>query len=418
MPRTEILPGVFINKMPAEKFKRCRISINFIMPSNKDTATAYALLPYLLERGYEDCPDMTALSIKLASLYGASLSAESSVQGANRVVSISVGGIKDSYAPTDCNLSGEYTKLLLGVAFRPCLEQGEFPLQALEIESGKLYDLLSSEQNNKRSYCVRQARRRYYGNSANGVESNGYLEEVKGVTTKRLTELYLDMVKYAHIEIIAQGADGEAVQNETVSFLADKSREPRAFTLPFCEEEKEFKAYTEKMQTAQGKICKIYNVGTKLSPIDSVKMRLSVAVFGSLPTSRLFTNVREKQSLCYYCVAVYGTVTYTVAVDSGVEHDKAQHTLNAIDAELAKLTEDLVSEAELNDAKRQFINQLNSASDSLAATELIAFAGVVKNDFTTIDETKEIIKSTTAEDVRRLLSLLKPAVSYTLADRE
>ncbi len=418
MPRTEILPGVYINNMPAEKFKRCRISINFIMPSNKATATAYALLPYLLERGYEDCPDMTALSIKLASLYGASLSAESTVQGANRVVSVSVGGIKDSFAPTESNLSGEYTKLLLGVAFKPCLEEGLFPADAIAIESGKLYDLLSSEQNNKRSYCVRQARRRYFGDSANGVESNGYLEEVKAVTPQLLTELYNDMVKHSHIEIIAQGADGSAVQAEALAFLKSKTRENRPFTFPFCEAENEFKAYSETMQTVQGKICKIYNVGTKLSPVDSIKMRLSIAVFGSLPTSRLFTNVREKQSLCYYCVAVYGTVTYTVAVDSGVEHDKAEHTLNAIDAELIELTKELVGEGELNDAKRQFINQLNAASDSLAAIELMAFAGVVKNDFTTIEETKEIIKSTTAEDVRRLLSLLKPAVSYTLTNKE
>ncbi len=418
MPRTEILPGVFVNNMPAEKFKRCRISINFVMPNQRNTATAYALLPYLLERGYEDCPDMTALSIKLATLYGASLSAESTVQGANRIVSISVGGIKDAFAPTGSDLSKEYTKLLLGVAFRPYLEDGVFPADAIAIEAGKLTDLLSSEQNNKRSYCVRQARRRFFGESLNGVESNGYLDEVGEITANRLTELFYDMQKTAHIEIFSQGADGDSVTREVKAFLADKNRDFKPFIFPFYEEEKAFEAYSEPMRTAQGKICKIYNVGNTLSPEDSVRMRLAVAVFGSLPTSRLFTNVREKQSLCYYCVAVYGTATYMVSVDSGVEHDKASHTLDAIDVELKRLTEETVTEIELNDAKRQFINQLNAASDSLAAIELIAFSGVIKNDFTSIEETKDIINSATVDDVKRLLSMLKPAVSYTLSDKE
>ncbi len=418
MPRTEVLPGVFINEIPAGKFKKCRISLNFIMPNNRKTATAYALLPYILERGYEDCPDMSALSIKLSSLYGASLSAESMVQGANRVVTIGVGGIKDSYAKPDINLSGEYTKLLIGVAFRPCLEQGLFPTEVIKIESGKLIDLLSSEQNNKRSYCVRQARRRFFKDSPNGVESNGYLDEVGGITPQLLTELYNEMVKTAHIEVTVQGANADAVKAEITAFLSDKDRNFIPFTLPFAEQTTTFEEHKEVMQTNQGKICKIYNVGEVLSPQDSVRLRLAVAVFGSLPTSRLFTNVREKQSLCYYCVAVFGTVTYSVVVDSGVEHDKAEHTLTAIDEQLKALTLEEVGDSELNDAKRQFINQLNAAEDSLAATELIAFSGVIKNDFTTIEQTKQIIKETSAADVRRLLSLLKPAVSYTLTDKE
>ncbi len=418
MPRKQLLPGVFINEIQAGKFKKCRISLNFIMPNNRDTATAYALLPYILERGYEDCPDMTALSVKLSSLYGASLCAESTVQGANRVITIGVGGIKDSYAQQGSNLSGEYTKLLIGVAFRPCLEQGLFSADTIKIESGKLIDLLSSEQNNKRSYCVRQARRRFFKDSPNGVETNGYLEEVSTITPQKLTDVYNEMVRTAHIEVVTQGADTEAVQKELVAFLSEKSRDYIPFTLPFAEDVKPFEQHKEVMQTSQGKICKIYNVGEVLTPEDSVKLRLSVAVFGSLPTSRLFTNVREKQSLCYYCVAAFGTITHTVVVDSGVEHDKAQHTLDAIDEQLKKLTEEYVTETELNDAKRQFTNQLNVAQDSLAATEIIAFSGVIKDDFTTIDQTKQIIADTTVEDVRRMLSLLKPAVSYTLTDQE
>ena len=66
MERITLAPGAHINVLPAEKFNRCRISINFIWPAAREWATAEALLPLVLERGYQGCPDMTELSRKLA----------------------------------------------------------------------------------------------------------------------------------------------------------------------------------------------------------------------------------------------------------------------------------------------------------------------------------------------------------------
>ncbi len=48
------------------KFNRCRVSIHFAFPAKRETATAHALLPLVMERGYADCPDMTRLTKKLA----------------------------------------------------------------------------------------------------------------------------------------------------------------------------------------------------------------------------------------------------------------------------------------------------------------------------------------------------------------
>ena len=73
MRRTEIAPGVHLSWDPAQKFNRCRISIHFAFPARRETATAHALLPLLMERGYADCPDMTQMTKKLARLYGADL---------------------------------------------------------------------------------------------------------------------------------------------------------------------------------------------------------------------------------------------------------------------------------------------------------------------------------------------------------
>ena len=54
MKRTEIAPGVHLSWDPAPKFNRCRISLHFAFPATRETATAHALLPLVMERGYAD----------------------------------------------------------------------------------------------------------------------------------------------------------------------------------------------------------------------------------------------------------------------------------------------------------------------------------------------------------------------------
>ena len=76
MRRSQIAPGVHLSYDAAQKFNRCRISIHFAFPARRETATAHALLPLVMERGYADCPDMTQMTKKLARLYGADLTVD------------------------------------------------------------------------------------------------------------------------------------------------------------------------------------------------------------------------------------------------------------------------------------------------------------------------------------------------------
>ena len=84
MERTQLAPGVFLTALPADKFKRCRIAIHLRFPALRAAATDTAVLPLVLERGYAACPDMTALSRRLAALYGADLGVDLAAAGRSR----------------------------------------------------------------------------------------------------------------------------------------------------------------------------------------------------------------------------------------------------------------------------------------------------------------------------------------------
>ena len=207
MERTLIAPGVHLSCDPASKFNRCRISIHFAFPAERKTATAHALLPLVMERGYADCPDMTLLTKKLAKLYGADLTVDARPMGCSHNLCVSITGIKDQFALEGEKLTQEYAALALGTAFHPYFVGSTFDPEAVGIEKQMLKKALEDEVNDKRLYCQRQANREFFGDSPAGVRQEGYLEEVDGLTPEALTEAYDEMLRTANIELIVLGCD-------------------------------------------------------------------------------------------------------------------------------------------------------------------------------------------------------------------
>ena len=81
-------------------------------------------------------------------------------------------------------------------------------------------------------------------------------------------------------------------------------------------------------------------------------LRVAMSVLGGSATSRLFRNVREKQSLCYYCGSAAQRATGVMMIDSGVEPGKEQQAEAAIIAELEGLKNGPITQEEVDDCRR------------------------------------------------------------------
>lgn len=418
MKRINLAQGAHVTVLPAEQFNRCRISINFIWRASRERATAEAVLPLVMERGYADCPDMTELSKRLARLYGAALSVDGTMSGQNRVLTVSVSGIKDRFALENEKLSREYAEIAFGTAFRPYIVDGVLDADAVKIEKEQLRELLVGEINEKRSYCIRQARRKLYGDCPAGVERNGYLEELDGLTAADVTAAYHNMLQHAQIEVYVLGADEEEVKQSLSDALAKIERTPDTMPAPvvFSRENPEY--YEEPMSTVQGKLCMMFTPKESFTQDDLSALRVASAIFGGLPTSRLFQNVREKQSLCYYCASSFTSLTNVLCVDSGIEHGNAQKTQDSILHELEMLAQHPVEQRELDEAKLALTNQLAAVGDTLRGLENWYFAERMRGGEKTPQEVAREVNAVTAQDVQRMMSRFSLAVSYTLTKGE
>lgn len=418
MHREQIAPGAHMTELEAGQFHRCRISINFIWPAARGRATAEALLFLVMERCYAGCPDMTLLSRRLSKLYGASLSVDGSIVGANRVLTVSVSGIKDCFALQNEALSAAYAEIAFGTAFAPCFVDGVIDPAAAAIEKEQLREQILSEVNEKRTYCIRQARRKFFGDAPEGIERYGYLDELDALEPQQLTDAFYNMVRTAQIEVMVLGADACAVRERLLQALAGVQRAPVCAVPPSAQPRVPEQHFAQALPTEQGKLCLLFTGGGLLAPDKVAAARVAVALLGGTPTSRLFLNVREKRSLCYYCAASYTIMTALLTIDSGVEHCNAQAAQEAILAELDALRTGPISDKELDDTKRSLKNQLAAVGDSLQAIEGWYFAGLLRGTQESPAQAAENLSAVTAQDVREVLSGFSLSVSYVLTKEE
>lgn len=422
MERTAIAQNVHLSYDPAEKFNRCRISVHFAFPARRETATAHALLPLVMERGYAGCPDMTQLSKELARLYGADLTVDGRAQGCNRNLCISVTGIKDKFALAGEELAREYAKLVLGVAFHPYFVDGAFDPEAVAIEKKMLKKSLEDEVNDKRIYCMRQAAREFYGDSPAGIRQEGYLDEVDGLTPQALTEAYQEMLRTASIELIVLGCDAQqtaAVQAALLAELAQVERDPALLHGFIAMPRQPAVHKVERFDMVQAKLCMVFTMGHAMNVSQLAAYRLAMALFGGSVTSRLFLNVREKLHICYYCSSSLQSFTGCMTVNSGVEHENAEKAEQAILKELSDLCGGPITDEELEDCRRGLLNSMNGVEDTLGGIETWYYMEILRGGLIdTPAQAREALLNVTKDDVRAVLNQFSLSVSYLLTKKE
>lgn len=419
MTRTEIAPGAFITELPGEKFKLCKVTVHLVTHGRRDNATALALLPHVLARRCEAVPDALKLPRLLFSLYGAELSCESSTAGANRVISISVGGLKNEYALGGEDLAGEYVKLLCNILFAPKLSGGVFEAEDVAIEKEKRADFLRSELNDKRSYCLRQARCKLYGSSPLGIESSGYLEDMDGITSKSLYTDYIELLRTAQIEVMVCGAGAEKVAGGVKSELVKLNRAPVPLAeAPVLPQAAALEYYSEPLTTVQGKIAILCTSGVQPDARADAVARVASVLYGGLPTSRLFMNVREKESLCYYCSSEYDLFSGTLSINSGVEHDKTERAAEVILRELTRMQQQDVTQDELRAAKLYMRRSFSAIKNRLNLLMNWTHIEWLKGTRRTLDEMVDLVDSVTAAEVRTAIAAFTPAVEYVITEKK
>ena len=419
MIREEIIEGVFFTTFKND-YKRQRTSIQIKMPLEREYLTEMALLPFLLERGCEQYPDMTEIKRRLNMLYGASLYTSASSIDYFRVLSVAVDGIDEKYFNEDEHIAAARTDILMEILFHPVIKDEAFLDEWVDIEREKLRNIILSEINDKRAYCLMKAGEIFFGKKdTRSLPGNGFEADLDKIDGKRLYTVYKKMMSECTVEIVSIGGISEDIKRVVSDHFSSINRNPVKISdmkaMPYTEERSE----TYSFPVEQDKYAMIFTAGRVLTPREQTVFRVANTILGSSPTSRFFMNVREKESLCYYCSSRPGFMSGSLTVDSGVEYENIEKLKTAIGRELVDITSGNISDRELSEAKLMLKNALSSVGDSIDGLTGWYFNSIYRlGNYLSPEEEINNISSVTKAEIADLIGLFKLNTSVVITGRQ
>lgn len=328
MPECVILAdgveGLYIKNT---RFKTARISFNFYLPLKKETVAANALLPCVLTSCSSKYPSFIQLNRKLKELYGAVLTQSSVKLDDMQCITIAVTTLCDKYTPDNSPVVMEAAQLLADIIFSPLICGDAFMPADVDREKRQLAESIEGEINEKRIYARARLVEEMFDNQPYGLPHSGKAEDVLKVTPRQLFETWQNLLRSAYVRVQAVGdfCPDELFSATAAAFSAIKRENITDIkTMAPATPRKDVKRITEKLEVAQGKL--VMGFTSECWGIDNNTDAATVMadVFGGGPYSLLFENVREKQSLCYYCSCTSVRSKGFLMVDSGVEAKNAK----------------------------------------------------------------------------------------------
>lgn len=358
MTMQNIAEGIRFCSVKTDKFKTCRVNISLAMPLDKN-ASSRAILPFMFSRRCAKYPDYTSLNRVLDELYGAAVSAGVLKRGEAQVISFSMSAIDDRFALDGDKVALECTKLLADMIFDPLTEGESFPEDIIEQEKRLLVEAIENEQNDKRRYAMLRCEQLMFADEAYGVNRFGSVEDVKALTPDVVYAAWRDVLEKATVQItMVSSMDPQPIVDLIREKFSEIERHPVEIKTLFVSGLPKPEYISESMPLKQGKLVMGFRTGMRSEDDIMPAMKVAVDIFGGGTYSKLFSVVREKMSLCYYCSAALFNSKGIVMVQSGIEDTNEEKAKNEIINQLR-----LTAEGEFTD--EDFSSSIKSLTDSI-----------------------------------------------------
>lgn len=393
------------------------VSVDLLMPLGVRTAE-YTVLASYLTHCTEKFPSLHLLNERLELLYGAALSCSTAKVGEGFRVSFQVTCLNDRYALDGERISEAVLNLLLDLLLCPYLENGTFAKNQTATEIRLCIEDLESEMNDKRAYALRRMIETMCQDEPYGIRTDALLKEVRALTPDDLLHAWKQLLREAYICVCAAGDIAfDALEENLKARFAEIPRQPISIETVFVETCEDVTEETETMVLNQSKLVLGFRSGMTSPDDNFYAERVMVDVFGGGPYSRLFTQVREKLSLCYYCSARLNRQKGIVVVQSGIESENKQAALQEILRQLSVMQNGEFTVDALQ-ASKAAIADLFRSVDDMPETAVTYYAQFMDTPLCTPAEFIRGIESVTREDVIAAAKRMSLDTVYFLCSKE
>ena len=415
--RREIMQDVFLTYLPARKFKTSRLTVNLITGLERAGASANALLPAVLSRGTVRHPDMESLSAAMDTLYGATVDSVVRKKGERQCIGFAADFIDDAFTPHGEKLLEPVSDLLGELFLDPVTRNGRFLAEYVDSEKANLIDAIRSLRNDKRDWAEIRLMQEMCAGEPYSILRLGDEETAAKLNNHCLYRHSSTLLAGSRVEVLYCGsAERQRVEDAVLSALAALPRGAAA-SLPPVEQlppRETPRVVTEVMDVNQGKLALGYRCTTE----DVPAMILANLIFGGTSNSKLFMNVREKLSLCYYASSSYARSKNIMTVSSGVEQKDYDRAMEEIACQLAAVQNGEWEDWEQDGALQAMLSSLTSLPDSQGALENYYLGQIATDAGETPEELTAALREVTRERIMEAARSAKLDTVYFLHGKE
>lgn len=396
----EIAKDVKLLCVNSEKFKTNVIDVDFYVPIDEHFAALNVLSSFMGHTG-KNYKTITSFNRKVESLYGADFETNIATIGEKVKIRFSIEIPDDRFSLDENSIAADAVDFLIDIILNPNCENGKFDEENTAREIRFTLENIEAEKNDKRAYALSRLRQLMCDNEPYGIDREKLEEDVRNLNSEKLFIAYENLLKTSTIVITACGSlSGDMLKEKFCEFAENiPERQASALSTIYVEKAENIRYFTEEMDITQAKLVIGLRSGMKNCEDDYFAFRVMTDIFGGGPYSRLFLNVREKMSLCYYCGARLLREKGIIFIQSGIEEENYEKALNEILNQLEIMKKGEFTEEDFNSSITALCDAFRGVGDSPEAVCAFYNSQVFDKELVSGTEFAEKISAVTREQV-------------------
>ncbi|MFP7477579.1 EF-P 5-aminopentanol modification-associated protein YfmF [Terribacillus saccharophilus] len=411
--------GATLHLIPTKKYKTISIAVKLQAPLVRETITARALLPYVLQQGTANLSDARALRLKLDDLYGAILSISGTKKGEKHIITLRLDVANENYLSDRTPLFEKAVDLLREILFEPKTEDKAFTDSIVSREIQTLKQKMVALKDDKMSYANMRLIDEMCKDEPYSLHVHGYEEDLEDMNGSKLYGFYENMLNQDKMDIYILGdVESEIAEKAVQPFLEREVtvlEEQAASIHPASADVKEV---IETQDVQQAKLHLGYRTNIRYDDPDYAALQVFNGLFGGFPSSKLFRNVREKHSLAYYAASRFESHKGLLFVFSGIDPKDYQKAKEIIDAQLDAMQAGEFEGSEVEEVKDLIVSQILETIDNPAGHIETLYQQVMGNKNITIEQLLDTIRQVTLDDVLQVAKKVQLDTVYLLTNKE
>lgn len=410
--------GLNLHFIQTKKYKTINIVAKLKAPLERETITKRAILPYILQQGTKRYPSRKELQLKLDDLYGAVLSVDGAKKGESHIISVRFELANQKFIPEESSIIDEGIDLFSELLFQPNVSNGAFHETVFNREKETLKQKMGALKDDKMNYANLRLIDEMCEEETYRLHVHGYEEDLNMITAHDLHDYFQKMLAQDQLDIYVLGDFNQAtIEKKIISAMKRPAtqNQTKQETVVSKQIDKP-KEVIETQEIQQAKLHIGYRTNTTYKDDNYFALQVFNGLFGAFPSSKLFINVREKNSLAYYASSRFESHKGLLLIFSGIAPADYEQALDIIRVQMNAMKKGDFTETELKETKDLIVNQLLETLDNSQGIIELLYQQVIADKTITPEQLITNIQKVTKDDVIHMADKIEEDTVYLLTN--